>query len=99
MSSEINRSIRSIHLLADLLIALRGYEHLDAGLVDIVDVGPVSLDLGVFYATGQAVNGPRRPEENIQPPIAAKNKSNARLKCYVSEKFKERLVVLWFHFY
>lgn len=80
MSSEMNQSIRNIHLLADLLIALGGYEHLDAGLVDIVDVGPVSLDLGVFYATGQAVNGPCSPEENKQPLIAAKNKSNARLK-------------------
>lgn len=79
MSSEINRSISNIHLLADLLIALRSYEHLNAGLVDIVDVGPVSLDLGVFYATGQGVNGPRRPEENIQPLIPAKNKSNAGL--------------------
>lgn len=71
MSCEISHSISNIHLLADLLIALRGYEHLNAGLVDIVDVRPVSLDLGVFYATGQAVNGPRRPEENIQPLIAA----------------------------
>lgn len=50
-----------LHLLADLLVALRGDEHLDTGLVHIVDVGPVSLDLGVFYAAGQAVNGPCRP--------------------------------------
>lgn len=50
-----------VHLLADLLVALRGDEHLDAGLIHIVDVGPVSLDLGVFNAAGQAVNGPCRP--------------------------------------
>lgn len=51
----------SSHLLADLLVALRGDEHLDAGLVHIVDVGPVSLDLWVLDAAGQAVDGPRRP--------------------------------------
>lgn len=52
------------HLLADLLVALRGDEHLDAGLVHIVDIGPVSLDLGVFDAAGQAVDGPRRPGDH-----------------------------------
>lgn len=49
------------HLLADLLVALRGDEHLDTGLVHIVDVWPMSLDLGVFYAAGQAVDGPCCP--------------------------------------
>lgn len=53
-----------LHLLADLLVALRSDEHLDAGLIHIVDVGPVSLDLGVFYAAGQAVDGPRRPGDH-----------------------------------
>jgi len=47
-----------VHLLADLLIALRGDEHLDTGLIHVVDIGPVSLDLGVFNPTGQAINGP-----------------------------------------
>lgn len=50
-----------LHLLADLLVALRGDEHLDTGLVHVVDVGPVGLDLGVFDPTCQAVDGPRRP--------------------------------------
>ncbi len=49
-------------ILADLLVSLRGDEHFDAGLVHIVDVGPVSLDLRVLDTTGQTVNGPRRPE-------------------------------------
>lgn len=53
-----------LHLLADLFIALRGDEHLDAGLIHIVDVGPVSLDLGVFYAAGQAVDGPCCPGDH-----------------------------------
>ena len=48
-------------LLADLLVALGGDEHLDTGLVHVVDVGPVRLDLGVLDVTGQAVNGPCRP--------------------------------------
>lgn len=73
-----NQSINNIHLLADLLITLRGDEHLNAGLVHIVDVGPVSLDLGVFYATGQAVNGPCRPEENTQPPLSAKKEISCK---------------------
>lgn len=71
---SINQSINqsnNIHLLADLLIALRGDEHFNAGLVHVVDVGPVSLDLGVFYATGQAVDGTCRPGENTQPLISA----------------------------
>lgn len=50
-------------LLADLLVAMRGDEHLHAGLVHVVDVGPVSLDLRVFDPAGQAVDGPGRPGE------------------------------------
>ncbi len=53
-----------LHLLADLLVALRGDEHLDAGLIHIIDIGPVSLDLGVFYTAGQAVDGPRCPGDH-----------------------------------
>lgn len=52
------------HLLADLLVALRGDEHLDARLVHVVDVRPVSLDLGVLDAAGQAVDGPSRPGQS-----------------------------------
>lgn len=59
----ISRSNRASDLLADLLVALRGDQHLHAGLVHVVDVGPVSLGLGVLDATGQAVDGPRRPAE------------------------------------
>lgn len=51
----------SSDLLADLLIALRGDEDLNAGLIHIVDVRPVSLDLGVFNSAGQAVDGPCCP--------------------------------------
>lgn len=67
----MNQAIGNVLLLADLLIALRGDEHLNAGLVHVVDVGPVSLDLRVLYATGQAVNGTCRPGANIQPLISA----------------------------
>lgn len=71
MRDQSNDKSNNTHSLADLLVALRGDEHLDAGLVHVVDVGPVSLDLGVFYATGQAVNGTRRPGENTQALISA----------------------------
>lgn len=52
-----------IHLLADLLVAMRGDEHLHTGLINVVDVGPVSLDLRVFDPAGQAVDGPCCPDE------------------------------------
>lgn len=55
-----------VHSLADLLVALRGDEHLDAGLVHVVDVGPVSLDLRVLDAAGQTVDGPRSPATHHQ---------------------------------
>lgn len=70
-SRDVDQSVTNTDLLADLLVALGGDEHLHAGLVHVVDVGPVSLDLGVFYATGQAVNGACRPGESVQALIPA----------------------------
>lgn len=55
-----------IHSLADLFVALRGDEHLDTGLVHVVDVGPVGLNLRVLDAAGQAVDGPRGPATHHQ---------------------------------
>lgn len=52
-----------LHLLADLLVTLRGDEHLDARLIHIIDVGPVGLDLRVFDAAGQGVYCPCRPSD------------------------------------
>uniref|UniRef100_A0A0E9WB28 Uncharacterized protein n=1 Tax=Anguilla anguilla TaxID=7936 RepID=A0A0E9WB28_ANGAN len=46
---------------ADLLITLRGNQHLDTRLVHIIDVGPMSLDLRILYATGQAIDCPCSP--------------------------------------
>lgn len=60
--SKINSS--ALHLLADLLVALWSDEHLDTGLVYVINVGPVSLDLRVFNPTGQTIDGTCRPVDH-----------------------------------
>lgn len=84
---ELNQSISKSDVLADLLVALRGDEHLHAGLVHIVDVGPVSLDLGVFYATGQAVDGACSPDEEKKNLFEVKVKCNLNNSLHIYGKF------------
>lgn len=55
-----------VYSLADLLVALRSDEHLDTGLVHVIDVGPVGLNLRVLDAAGQTVDGPRSPATHHQ---------------------------------
>lgn len=74
------------HLLADLLVALRGDQHFDAGLVHVVNVGPVGLNLRIFDAAGQAVNSACGPDKCTKVVYSAMQAQN----CIKTEHLKLR---------
>lgn len=57
----------SPHSLAYLLITLGSDQDFDARLVDVVDVGPVGLDLRILNAAGETVNGSSGSKTKIIP--------------------------------
>lgn len=50
-------------LLADLFISLGGYEHFNTGLINIINIRPVSLNLRILNTTCQAVNSSCSPKK------------------------------------